>query len=121
MAPGPGIRRLDDRRPEPGQLRRRHLPQRFDELREELVAQCITLGVAHAKHRLGRAFDPRWFKQRLSAAATPAFPTLRSAVRAFREAPVRQHATRRRWTRRERLRRVHHPMRPASRLRSDDR
>jgi SulP family sulfate permease len=56
--------------------------QRFDELREELAAQGVTLGIARAKHQLGRAFDPRWVEQRLSA-APPAFPTLTSAVRAF--------------------------------------
>jgi high affinity sulfate transporter 1 len=56
--------------------------QRFDELREELAAQGVTLGIARAKHQLGRAFDPRWVEQRLSA-APPAFPTLKSAVRAF--------------------------------------
>jgi high affinity sulfate transporter 1 len=56
--------------------------QRFDELREELAARGITLGIARAKHQLGRTFDPRWLEQRV-AAAPPVFPTLKSAVRAF--------------------------------------
>jgi MFS superfamily sulfate permease-like transporter len=60
--------------------------QRFDELREELAAQNVTLGLARVKHQLGSAFQARWLEQRRSAAATLTFPTLRSAVQAFEEA-----------------------------------
>ena len=57
--------------------------QRFDELREELAAQGITLGVAHAKRQLRRVFEPRWVAQRRATTASLAFPTIRSAVQAF--------------------------------------
>jgi sulfate permease, SulP family len=57
--------------------------QRFDELREGLAAQGITLGVAHAKRQLRRDFEPRWVAERRTATASLAFPTIRSAVQAF--------------------------------------
>lgn len=60
--------------------------QRVDELREQLAAEGITLGFARAKRQLRRAFDPGWLAQRASTEAAIAFPTLRSAVRAFRAA-----------------------------------
>ena len=60
--------------------------QRFDELREELAAQGIRLGVAHAKRQLDRAFAMQWLRRRRSAAPNPTFPTLRSAVLAFEQA-----------------------------------
>jgi hypothetical protein len=43
------------------------------------------LGVARAKRQLERAFGPSWLEQRRSDAPTLAFPSLRSAVRAFEE------------------------------------
>ncbi|MGD9507340.1 MAG: SulP family inorganic anion transporter [Geminicoccaceae bacterium] len=58
--------------------------QRFDELRQDLAGQGITLGVAHAKRQLGRAFERRWLAARRGR--TRMFPTLRAAVRAFEEA-----------------------------------
>ena len=60
--------------------------QRFDELREELAAQGVTLGIARAKRQLGSAFEARWLEQRRAAAVTLTFPTLRSAVQRFEEA-----------------------------------
>ena len=60
--------------------------QRFDELREELAAEGVTLGTARAKHQLGTAFEAHWLARRRAAAAAPTFPTLRSAVQAFEEA-----------------------------------
>jgi MFS superfamily sulfate permease-like transporter len=57
--------------------------QRFDELREELRAAGVTLGVAHAKRQLRRAFDPWWVEEWRAVAPTPVFPTLRAAVQAF--------------------------------------
>lgn len=57
--------------------------QRFRELREELAGRGITLGVAHARRQLRRAFDRRWLAER--ADRTRTFPTLRSAVRAFED------------------------------------
>jgi MFS superfamily sulfate permease-like transporter len=59
--------------------------QRFDELRAEMAARGITLGVARVKRQLGRPFDPRWVERRLAAEAH-VFPSLRSAVRAFHAA-----------------------------------
>jgi MFS superfamily sulfate permease-like transporter len=58
--------------------------QRFDQLREELAGQGISLAVAHAKRQLGRAFERRWLAQRRGR--TRSFPTLRAAVRAFEDA-----------------------------------
>jgi sulfate permease, SulP family len=60
--------------------------QRFDELREELAAQGVTLGITRVKRQLGSMFEARWLEQRRSAAATLTFPTLRSAVQTFEEA-----------------------------------
>jgi MFS superfamily sulfate permease-like transporter len=57
--------------------------QRLDELHRELAEQGITLGVAHAKLSLGRAFDPSWVTRRLTATGLRRFPTLKAAVRAF--------------------------------------
>jgi MFS superfamily sulfate permease-like transporter len=55
--------------------------QRFGELREELAAQGITLGVARAKRQLGRAFEQPWLAE--NQARIPAFPTIRAAIEAF--------------------------------------
>jgi sulfate permease, SulP family len=60
--------------------------QRFDELREELAARGVALGTARAKRQLSGRFQTRWVAERRAAGATLAFPTLRSAVRAFEEA-----------------------------------
>ena len=57
--------------------------QRFEELREELAAQGITLGTARAKRQLGSAFVGDWLAERRAATAATAFPTLRAAVEAF--------------------------------------
>lgn len=58
--------------------------QRFDELREQLVAEGVTVGMARAKRQLGHAFDRDWLAARVGR--TVAYPTLRSAIRAFQAA-----------------------------------
>ena len=68
--------------------------QRFDELREELSLQGVTLGVAHAKRGLRRAFNPRWLAERRSLAPMPVYPTIRAAVRAFEQASREREAER---------------------------
>ena len=60
--------------------------QRFDELREELTAQGVTLALARVKSQLGGIFQAPWLEQRRSATAALRFPSLRSAVQAFEEA-----------------------------------
>ena len=60
--------------------------QRFDELREELAAQGITIVMARVKRQLGGIFEAPWLEQRRSATAALTFPSLRSAVQAFEEA-----------------------------------
>ena len=60
--------------------------QRFDELREELTAQGVTVALARVKPQLGGIFQAPWLEQRRSAAAALRFPSLRSAVQAFEEA-----------------------------------
>lgn len=62
--------------------------QRFDELREQLAAEGVTLGIARAKRQLGHAFDGHWLAARVGR--TVAYPTLRSAIRAF-QAAQREH------------------------------
>jgi high affinity sulfate transporter 1 len=57
--------------------------QRLDELRRELAARGITLGIARARHSLNRAFNPSWAAQRLPAMGFRRFPTLKTAVHAF--------------------------------------
>ena len=57
--------------------------QRLHELRSELAAREITLGVARAKLSLNRAFNPRWVAERLPAMGFRRFPTLKAAVHAF--------------------------------------
>jgi MFS superfamily sulfate permease-like transporter len=57
--------------------------QRLDELRRELAAQGITLGIARARLSLTRAFNPSWVAQRLPATGLRRFPTLKAAVHAF--------------------------------------
>ncbi len=59
--------------------------QRLDELRGEMAAQGIVLGVARAKLSLLRAFDPSWVSQRLAATGLRRFPTLKAAVSAFQK------------------------------------
>jgi high affinity sulfate transporter 1 len=58
--------------------------QRLDELRGELAARDITLGVARAKLSLGRAFNPSWVAER-AGIGLRGFPTLKAAVRAFEQ------------------------------------
>ena len=57
--------------------------QRLDELRRELAARDITLGIARARLSLTRAFNPSWVAQRLPATGLRRFPTLKAAVHAF--------------------------------------
>jgi MFS superfamily sulfate permease-like transporter len=57
--------------------------ERLDELRRELAARGITLGIARARRSLTRAFNPRWVAQHLPATGLRRFPTLKAAVRAF--------------------------------------
>ena len=57
--------------------------QRLDELRRELAAQSITLGIARAKLSLNRAFNPTWVAQRRPETEMRRFPTLKAAVHAF--------------------------------------
>jgi SulP family sulfate permease len=57
--------------------------QRLDELRAELAARGIMLGIARARHSLNRAFNPTWVAQRLLAMDLRRFPTLKAAVHAF--------------------------------------
>jgi high affinity sulfate transporter 1 len=56
--------------------------QRLDELRSELAAREIMLGVARAKLSLNRAFNPSWVAER-PAMGSRRFPTLKAAVHAF--------------------------------------
>jgi len=62
--------------------------QRFDELREELTAQGVTLALARVEHQLGGIFEAPWLERRRSDAAALTFPSLRSAVQAFEQASV---------------------------------
>lgn len=57
--------------------------ERFDDLREELARDGITLAMAEAKRQLSQAFDPRYITARQAAQPIRMFPTLKSAVRAF--------------------------------------
>jgi MFS superfamily sulfate permease-like transporter len=57
--------------------------QRLDELRAELAARGIMLGIARARHSLNRAFNPSWVAQRLPTKDLRRFPTLKAAVHAF--------------------------------------
>ena len=57
---------------------------RFDALREELAQDGITLAVAAARRQLAEAFAPRFVAARRAAPPTRSFPTLQSAVQAFR-------------------------------------
>jgi MFS superfamily sulfate permease-like transporter len=57
--------------------------QRLEELRAELAARGITLGVARTKRSLNRAFNPTWLAQRPRASGLRRFPTLKAALRAF--------------------------------------
>lgn len=57
--------------------------QRLDELRAELAARGIMLGIARARRSLNRAFNPSWVAQRLPAVDLRRFPTLKAAVHAF--------------------------------------
>jgi high affinity sulfate transporter 1 len=56
--------------------------QRLDELRNELAALDITLGVARARLSLNRAFNPSWVGER-PGMGLRRFPTLKAAVHAF--------------------------------------
>jgi high affinity sulfate transporter 1 len=60
--------------------------QTIDALREELAARGIVLAHARAKHNLARFFNRDWTRFQ-SRDRSRAFPTLRSAVRAFRQRP----------------------------------
>ncbi len=57
--------------------------EKIDALRRELAAQGIVLAFARVKHALGSFFRPDWVKQLEERAGRPAYPTLKSAVRAF--------------------------------------
>ena len=61
--------------------------QKIDELREELAARGIVLAHARAKRNLARFFRGDWMKKRLDAGQAHDFPTLKSAVQAFRRRP----------------------------------
>jgi high affinity sulfate transporter 1 len=58
---------------------------KYEELREELAARGILLGVARVKRTLMRFFDPVWARDRFEQRATYRFTTLKSAVRAFNQ------------------------------------
>ena len=49
--------------------------QRFDELREELTTQGVTIVLARVKRQLGGIFRAPWLEQRRSATAALTFPT----------------------------------------------
>ncbi len=66
--------------------------QKIDELREDLAARGIVLAHARAKRNLSRFFKCAWAKKRLDAEMGQAFPTLKSAVRAFRQRPGAERA-----------------------------
>lgn len=57
--------------------------QRLAELRNELAARGITLGIARARLSLNRAFNPSWVAQRQPTMELRRFPTLKAALRAF--------------------------------------
>jgi high affinity sulfate transporter 1 len=57
--------------------------QRLDELRSELAARDIMLGITRARLSLNRAFNPRWVAKRLPAMELRRFPTVKAAVHAF--------------------------------------
>jgi len=59
--------------------------QKFDELRAELAARGIVLAHARAKRNLGRFFSREWMKQRVDSYSAYDFPTVRSALEAFRK------------------------------------
>jgi high affinity sulfate transporter 1 len=58
--------------------------QRLEALRTELAAAGVRLAYARMKRIAGRNFAPSWLSQHGQAVAPDRFPTLRSAVRAYR-------------------------------------
>lgn len=59
--------------------------QKFDELQEQLHVRGIELGVAGEKRSLERFFEQRWVRARRELEAERVFPTLKAALRAFRQ------------------------------------
>lgn len=56
---------------------------RFDELREQLVARGIMLGIAGYRPTLERGFEATWVNSRRDLAGDQRFPSLKSAMHAF--------------------------------------
>lgn len=64
--------------------------KKFDELREELHARGIVLAVAHEKRSMKKHFEGTWVNARRQLSQGYSFPTLKSAVRAFRKQRAHQ-------------------------------
>lgn len=60
---------------------------KVDELRQELAARGIVLVHARAKRSLARYFSRDWIRQRQKSHSEVDFPTVRSAMKAFRKRP----------------------------------
>ena len=58
---------------------------KYDDLREELAARGIILGVARIKPHLERFFKPTWWEQRRDVHSEYRFVTLKGAVQAFKK------------------------------------
>jgi SulP family sulfate permease len=59
--------------------------KKFDELREELHTKGIVLAIAHEKRSMKKHFEGTWVNARRQLSQDYSFPTLKSAVRAFKQ------------------------------------
>ena len=57
--------------------------KKFDQLREELTARDIVLGIANERRTLDRYFQGSWVNAHRELTKDHRFPTLKSAVQAF--------------------------------------
>lgn len=60
--------------------------ERFDELRAELAAQGVKLGVARVRRSIGQTFRDAWVRERAETARGMVFTTLNGAIRAYEKA-----------------------------------
>ena len=67
--------------------------QKIDQLREELEARGIQLVIANKKPNVGRFFVASWVSARWDIAKDSNFPTLKSAIRAFKNGKAGRSAS----------------------------
>jgi MFS superfamily sulfate permease-like transporter len=60
--------------------------ERFDELRAELAAQGVKLGVARVRRSIGQTFRDAWVRERAETSRGMVFTTLNGAIRAYEKA-----------------------------------